>query len=278
MTRTVRSPAGAGGIKSVAKVLDILEYLAGAGRPVGASEVARAVGFHVSTTHRLLRTLAMRGYVDQHAALRSFVIGPQLHALGSAYAGGAGLVQIARPELEVLRDALGETIHLGIFRSGEVIEVASAGSLQAVSVSLGAGRRDPAHCTALGKVLLAALDDAELAAFLRRPLERRTPRSLVNEMRRAPHARGQQRRRDRPCLPPSFEDAHTASRTRKRRRDVRCLDGVVSRARLLAQQLAVGASDSDRARLQLVLSHRSCETTPSRHRTSRRRFLVLEAV
>lgn len=181
MTRTARAPAGAGGIKSVAKVLDILEYLADAGRPVGASEVARAVGFHVSTTHRLLRTLASRGYVDQHAAQKSFVLGPQLHALGSAYAGGAGLVQVARPELEALRDALGETIHLGVYRAGEVMEVASASGPQAVSVSLGAGRRDPAHCTALGKVLLAFLDDEALKAFLRRPLERRTPKSLVRK-------------------------------------------------------------------------------------------------
>jgi IclR family KDG regulon transcriptional repressor len=178
MSRTAKAPAGAGGIKSVAKVLDILEYLADAGRPVGASEVARAVGFHVSTTHRLLRTLASRGYVDQHAAQRSFVIGPQLHALGSAYAGGAGLVQVARPELEALRDALGETIHFGVYRNGEVMEVASASGTQAVSVSLGAGRRDPAHCTALGKVLLASLDAEALKAFLRRPLERRTARSL----------------------------------------------------------------------------------------------------
>lgn len=181
MTRTAAQPAGAGGIKSVAKVLDILEYLADAGRPVGASEVARAVGFHVSTTHRLLRTLAARGYVDQHAARRSFVLGPQLHALGSAYAG-AGLVQIARPEIEALRDALGETIHLSIYRNGEVIEVASAGGLQPVSVSLGAGRRDPANCTALGKVLLASLDANALAAFFARgPLERRTPRSLTRK-------------------------------------------------------------------------------------------------
>lgn len=187
MTRTAALPAGAGGIKSVAKVLDILEYLADAGRPVGASEVARAVGFHVSTTHRLLRTLASRGYVDQHPAQRTFVLGPQLHALGSAYASNAGLIQVARPELESLRDAFGETVHLGVYRNGEVLEVASAGGLQPVSVFLGAGRRDPAHCTALGKVLLASLEEDALAAFLRTPLERRTPRSLTSksELRKA---------------------------------------------------------------------------------------------
>lgn len=182
MTRTASRPAGEGGIKSVAKVLDILEYLANAGRPVGASEVARAVGFHVSTTHRLLRTLAARSYVDQHVALRSFVLGPRLLALGSAYAGRAGLVQIARPEIEALRDALGETIHLAIYRDGEVIEVAAASGLQPVSVFLGAGRRDPAHCTALGKALLASLDPEALAAFFARGrLKRHTPRSITRK-------------------------------------------------------------------------------------------------
>jgi IclR family acetate operon transcriptional repressor len=182
MPRTATTPAGAGGIKSVAKVLDILEYLADAGRPVGASEVARAVGFHVSTTHRLLRTLAARGYVDQHEAQRSFAIGPRLRALGSAYSGGGGLVQVARPEIEALRDALGETIHLSIYRDGEVIEVAEAGGMQPVSVSLAAGRRDPANCTALGKVLLAAVDAEALAAFFARgPLAARTRHSITRK-------------------------------------------------------------------------------------------------
>jgi DNA-binding IclR family transcriptional regulator len=182
MSDSVSPPGAAGGIKSVEKVLDILEYLADVGRPVGASEVGRAVGFHVSTTHRLLRTLAARGYVDQHVALRSFVLGPRLLALGNAYAGGTGLVQVARPEIEALRDTLGETIHLAVYRVGEVIEVAEAGGLQPVSVSLGAGRSDPANCTALGKVLLAGLEPEALAAFFARgPLQRRTPNSLTRK-------------------------------------------------------------------------------------------------
>ncbi len=182
MARTTARPAAAGnGIKSVAKVLDILEYLAATRRPVGASEVARAVGFHVSTTHRLLRTLAARGYVVQHGTLRHFALGPQLFALGNAYAGES-LVDIARPEIEALRDGFGETVHLGVYRDGEVIELASASGNQAVSVSLGAGRRDPAHCTALGKVLLAGLAaDALQAFFAARTFERRTPRTLTRK-------------------------------------------------------------------------------------------------
>lgn len=174
--------AGAGGIKSVEKVLDILEYLASARRPVGVSEVARAVNFHVSTAHRLLRTLASRGYVDQDAALRQYVLGPRLLALSGAFGGGAMLVQVAGPELERLRDAIGETVHLGVYRRGRVIGVASARSRQPVSVTPGADFEDPAHCSALGKVLLAHLAPEALAALLAAgPLERRTPRSITRK-------------------------------------------------------------------------------------------------
>jgi IclR family transcriptional regulator, KDG regulon repressor len=174
--------AGAGGIKSVGKVLDILEYLAAARRPVGVSEVARAVNFHVSTTHRLLRTLAARGYVEQQSLLRHYVPGPRLLALSSAYRDGGILVQVAQPELEGLRDTIGETVHLGVHRKGQVIEVASASSRQPVSVTLGAGFQDPAHCSALGKVLLAHLPGKVVTALLSGgPLERRTPRSITRK-------------------------------------------------------------------------------------------------
>lgn len=174
--------AGPGGIRSVEKVLDILEYLAAARRPVGVSEVARAVNFHVSTAHRLLRTLASRGYVEQEAVLRQYVLGPRLLALSGTYRGSEVLVQVARPELEQLRDSIGETIHLGVYRNGQVIELASAGSRQPVSVTLGTGFQDPAHCSALGKILLAHLAQDSLAAQLAAgPLERRTPRSITRK-------------------------------------------------------------------------------------------------
>jgi DNA-binding IclR family transcriptional regulator len=177
-----RSSADTGGIKSVGKVLDILEFLADARRPVGVSEVARAVNFHVSTAHRLLRTLASRGYVDQDDALRQYVLGPRLLALSGAYRGSGMLLQVARPELERLRDAIGETIHLGVYRDRRVIEVASARSRQPVSVTQGAGFQDPAHCSALGKVLLAHLPADELTNLLAAgPLERRTPRSITRK-------------------------------------------------------------------------------------------------
>ena len=77
-----------------------------------------------------------------------------------------------------------ETIHLGILNEGDVVEICNASGGQAVSVSLKAGRRDPAHCTAIGKVLLAALPEADLDRFFERgPLVRATPKSITSRAR-----------------------------------------------------------------------------------------------
>jgi IclR family KDG regulon transcriptional repressor len=161
-------------VKSVVKVLDILEHLGSAQPAVKVSELARATGLNVSTAFRLLQTLMARGYVEQEPNSRGYVIGPRFFQMGSAYLQGSDLATIARPHLETLRDAVGETAYLVIFIRGEIVQLCKADGKQAVSASVRSMVREPAYCTATGKVLLAglapdALDDyvagVELQAF-----------------------------------------------------------------------------------------------------------------
>jgi DNA-binding IclR family transcriptional regulator len=175
---------GAETVKSVAKVLDILEHLGHARRASSVSEIARSTGLNASTAHRLLQTLARRGYVEQNPATRDYALGPRLFELGSAYIGGQDLAQVVRPFVERLRDQVGETIHFGILSQGHVVEICNASSHHPVGVTLRTGRRDPAHCTAMGKVLLAALPEAELSAYLGHgELARPTRRTMVDPRR-----------------------------------------------------------------------------------------------
>lgn len=171
-----------GTVKSVAKVLDLLEHLGAARQPVGISDLARATGLHVSTAHRLLRTLVCRGFVEQRRDSRRYALGPRVHALGGAYLGGSDIVGAAYPVIDELRDRLGETIHVAVWDDGSVLEVCHAETTQPVGVSLRLGRRDPAHATAIGKVLLAWREPFELEAFLARaPLTAVTPRTITAE-------------------------------------------------------------------------------------------------
>src|SRR5258706_5470947 len=177
-----KSQAQTGPVKSVAKVLDLLEHVGAAKGPASVSDIARATGFNVSTAFRLLQTLATRGYVEQHSADRSYVLGPRIFQLGSAYLHGSDLVSLVRPHLEALRDALGETMYLTIFRQGENIMLCKADGQHVVSASARSVEREPSYCTASGKVLLSGLAPDELskyAAGVR--LEARTSQTITTK-------------------------------------------------------------------------------------------------
>lgn len=177
-----RAKTQAGSVKSVIKVLDILEHLGSSQRAVSVSELARATGLNVSTSFRLLQTLMGRGYVEQERDNRGYALGPRFFQMGSAYLQGNDLAAIARPHLEALRDAVGETAYLVIFSQGEIVQLGKADGKQAVSASVRPMVREPAYCTATGKVLLSGLDRDELDKYMERvQLRTFTPQTVTSK-------------------------------------------------------------------------------------------------
>lgn len=167
-------------LRAVHRVLDILEFLGTARDGASVSEIARKVGLHVSTVHRLLGALKMRGYAEQDLASRFYRVGPKLFEAGSRYLAALDLPGAARPHLERLRDRVNETVHLAIYTQGEVVELAKVSGGRATSVAARPGARYPAYCTALGKVLLAHLPPGEFNGFgAQRRLFRHTPRTIT---------------------------------------------------------------------------------------------------
>ena len=169
-------------VKSVSKVLDILEHLGSARGPASVSDIARATGFNVSTAFRQLQTLVRRGYVEQDAGHRGYVMGPRLYQLASSYLKGSDLAAIARPHLETLRDAVGETTYLVILSQGEIVQLCKADGQHVVSASMRTTQREPAYCTATGKVLLSGLATEALARYLQTvDLQAFTPQTLTSK-------------------------------------------------------------------------------------------------
>jgi DNA-binding IclR family transcriptional regulator len=156
-----REKTQADSVKSVVKVLDILEHLGSSQSAIGLSDLSRATGLSVSTAFRLLQTLMVRGYVEQEKANRTYFLGPRIFQMGSAYLRGSDLATIARPHLEALRDEVGETAYLVTFSQGEIVQLCKADGKQAVSAAIRPMVREPAYCTATGKVLLSALSPDE---------------------------------------------------------------------------------------------------------------------
>jgi IclR family acetate operon transcriptional repressor len=173
-----------GGVQAVDRALDVLETLAEAGRvnsagPAGdgvaLSQIAERTGLPFGTIHRLLRTLVARGYVRQGAD-RRYALGATLLRLRAA--GEQLLGPCAEPYLARLVDLSGETANLAVMEGDAVVYVAQVPSPCRLRLFAEVGRRVLPHCTAVGKVLLAAWPDADAARLLARTgMPRRTPRT-----------------------------------------------------------------------------------------------------
>jgi IclR family transcriptional regulator, acetate operon repressor len=168
------------GVQSVERALELLEALADPGEARGVSELGRATGLPVATIHRLLATMASRGYVRQDPASHKYTLGSHLIRLGEAATRHFG--RFARPYLAELMEASGETANLAVLEDGQVAYVAQVPSRQhRVRMFTEVGRRVLPHSSAVGKVVLAFRPRAEVEAMLTRMgLPRRTPRTITD--------------------------------------------------------------------------------------------------
>lgn len=162
----VGQPKERGGIQSLERAFAILEEVASCREGIGLAEISRKVGLHTSTTFHLLRTMVALGYIRQSPETKRYRIGRPLFSLAAGALDELQLVSLATPVLEDLSSATGESGHFAV-RSGEsVVVIAKTSGHGAFQLTDRVGVVRPAHCTALGKVLLAALSGEQRERFL----------------------------------------------------------------------------------------------------------------
>lgn len=162
-----REGAGPDFIEALARGLDVIAAFE-PGRPVMTlAEVASATGLARPTARRILLTLTELGFV--RAAGQGFALTPRVLDLGVAYVRSQGLWDIARPHMEELSAATGESCSIAQLDGSDIVYVARVAVPKIVALAVQIGTRFPALQTSLGKVLLAALDPAEVARVLAEP-------------------------------------------------------------------------------------------------------------
>lgn len=155
----------------------------GRGRPshgLSLTEISEETGVHKATAFRLLSRLEHTRLVERRQNGR-FRIGSGLIDLASAYLEDLEIVEQARPVLEKLAIQTGETTHLAVPNNSEVVYVDKVESSQSLRMVSRVGTRNPLHCTALGKVLLAHAGEHALSSLVARGLEARTKNTLVTD-------------------------------------------------------------------------------------------------
>ena len=136
---------------------------------MGIADIADELGMSRSTTHRYVITLLELGYLEQGAS-RKYRLGLRVADLGMSALNSMSLREYARPYLEELRRETKFTVNLAILDGSEILNVArvrgSRPGQYKIDFDLHVGSRLPASCTALGKLLLAYLPDAEQESLI----------------------------------------------------------------------------------------------------------------
>ncbi|MBF9128833.1 IclR family transcriptional regulator [Plantactinospora sp. S1510] len=166
------------GLSSVDNALRLLQLI-GERRVLRVAEAAEDLGVARSTAHRLLSALRVRGFVMQDKPNGVYRPGSALNEIGLAAIGRIDIRRVARPIIEQLREETQETVSLLLLEGQNVRFMDCVESPRSVRVGSRTGLMLPAHCTAGGKAILAALPRTEL---LRRypdgTLESRTESSI----------------------------------------------------------------------------------------------------
>jgi IclR family pca regulon transcriptional regulator len=143
------------------------------------SDVARETGMTRAAARRFLITLETLGYVSSDGRL--FSLRPSVLQLGYAYLSSFSLAEIAQDHLEELAETLHESCSASVLDGEDIVYVARASTNRIMTIGLSVGARLPAYCTSMGRVLLAELDDAAIAAyFATANLAARTDRTITD--------------------------------------------------------------------------------------------------
>lgn len=140
-----------------------LLQLIGERQALRVAEAADLLGVARSTAHRLLTALRRRGFVTQDRPNGAYRPGPTLYDIGIRAASRIDIRRVARPVLEQLREDTRETASLAVLEGTTVRFVECAESPRSVRVGNRTGVVRPAHASALGKAILAALPETEVA-------------------------------------------------------------------------------------------------------------------
>lgn len=164
--------------QTVDRALSILIDL-GTG-PKSLDQLANLLDVHKSTALRLLRTLEGQGFA-QHDERHRYRLGPRLFTLAHQALEEIDVRRVAAPHLAALNQTHGQTVHLAAYVDGSVVYIDKYEGRHPVRMASRIGAVAPAHCTAVGKVLLAGLPPARrTAAVDRLGFERCTPNTITD--------------------------------------------------------------------------------------------------
>ncbi len=169
-------------VQTIDRTLDIIELLATAKEGLGVTEIGHNIGLHKSTVHRLLTALLNRGYIEKDLKNYTYKIGLKFIEISGLFLKKLELKTEALPFMRRLAEIFGQPVHLAILEGTDVVYIEKVELVNSIRMYSQIGRRVPAHCSAIGKILLAGLNAEHLREVLENiKFEKFTPNTIVSK-------------------------------------------------------------------------------------------------
>jgi DNA-binding IclR family transcriptional regulator len=167
------------GLKSLVKVVRILECFSVNDRALSLADICQRTGFPKSTTHRLVASMREVGFLDQDRERDRYRLGLRLFEFGDIVLANLDVRREARPIMETLQQMVGQAVHLAVFDGLRAVVIHRAdGAGDAAKSSL--IENAPVHCTSLGKAILAFQSEEAIERVIASGLSRHTDQTITD--------------------------------------------------------------------------------------------------
>jgi len=155
-------------VQVIDRALSILDLLSAQGPDLTLAEISDRLQLHKSTVHRLIMVLERHNLLERNSVNGRYRLGLKLFELGTKAVSQLNLRERARPFLERLVLETSETVHLCVLDDSEVVYLDKVEPERSVRMATSIGRRNPAHCTAAGKAMMASLPGTQVESIVRK--------------------------------------------------------------------------------------------------------------
>jgi DNA-binding IclR family transcriptional regulator len=186
-------------VPAATRTLRVLRFLASQPDPVPLERLAAALDLPRSTAYHLVNAMIEQGFVTHIAEERRYCLGVAAFEVGTGYTRQAPLQRIAHRPLAALVDRIGQSAHLAVPHGRDVLYVLEERAPGRAPLVTDVGVRLPAHLTASGRAIMAALPDSQVRALYpdrtafvdrhgRGPRNLKALRTVLTETRRRGYA------------------------------------------------------------------------------------------
>lgn len=153
-------------VQSVDRALQIVQLVSRSHEGCGVTQLAQQLGVNKSTVFRLLATLAKHDFIEQDPESERYKLGYKYLELSSKLLDSIDLRHEAKPYLKQLEKETNEVVHLVVYNQGEVVYIEKLEGNETLRMHSQVGKRAPMHCTGVGKVILAHLNEQEMLRII----------------------------------------------------------------------------------------------------------------